>query len=174
MRKTIVILCVLLLSLVQNGCIGEKNDKVKSIEGVFSVKEEKFDYDMLYTYIDMSRSELINQLGENFAETQTGPEGSLDGLLYKELGLEFALDEDKVLVIYCSDKVDFNGARAGMNFEQIQEKLGKAKIEETWYEIPENTAFFVEYIIDNNELTFVSFNEDGSDSMLWVSKVYKK
>jgi hypothetical protein len=167
MKRIISLLCIIVVCSVLSACGNSLDNEIHSKESA-NLQSDRFDYSTLYIYIGITREEVINKLGDNYEEVETGPEGSLTGLLYSDIDLEFALDDGKVIIIYCGEKVEFNGARAGMNFKQLQERLGKGAIEKTWYETPENIAYKTSYIFDNNVLTFLSFEEDGSNSWLWI------
>ncbi len=70
--------------------------------------------------------------------------------------------------IDCDDTVDINGARAGMNFNQIQKILGKRKISKTWVETPENVAYEIEYKFEKCIVFFRSYHNDGRDSEAFI------
>ena len=121
-------------------------------------------------YLYLSKDELLKELGNNYEIVDTGAEGVLKGYYYKDLGITITFsDENKsVFWIDCDEKVDINGARAGMNFAEIQAILGKAAIEETWEETPTNKAYAIMYTIGKCNVTFKSFQKDGSNSMVSI------
>jgi hypothetical protein len=88
---------------------------------------------------------------------------------YKKLGITIIFDDsDNVDFVHCNKKIDINGARAGMNFLQIQEKLGKTHVKETWVETEHNKAYEIEYECENLIISFLSFKKDGTNSKLTI------
>lgn len=124
------------------------------------------------SFMSLTKSEILNKLGKSYEIVPAGAEGLEEGYYYKALGLTFTFDEssNNVSEILCEDTVSINGAKAGMNFKQIQEKLGKTQVKDTWVEVPENKAYEIVYSIDNCMVKFLSFSKDGSKSVLHIRK----
>lgn len=124
----------------------------------------------VFGYFKLTKAELIKKLGSNYVILPTGAEGSYEGYYFSDKGVNIVFDsKDNVDFIHCDDKIVFSGAKAGMNFEQIQKKLGKTKIIETWYETESNEAYKIEYPYgDDLILQFISFENDGTDSMVTI------
>jgi hypothetical protein len=119
-------------------------------------------------YAYMYKDEIINELGSEYEIVETGAEGVCVGYHYNHLGLTFTFGDQDVAWIDCDEKVDINGARAGMNFTQVQEILGKTFIEKTWVETPENTAYQLIYEANKCLVFFLSYYEDGRDTEVFV------
>ncbi|MGE5329111.1 MAG: hypothetical protein ACM3KR_06375 [Deltaproteobacteria bacterium] len=122
----------------------------------------------LFSYISLTKDEVIKKLGKKYKIEPTGAEGLEEGFYYPKLGITFAFEnkDNKVSSIYCDEKVEINGAKPGMNFKQIQQKLGTAKILESYMETPDNKCYDLRYIIKNISVEFTSMRKDGSDSIL--------
>ncbi len=124
-------------------------------------------------YLLMTKSQLIEELGDGYEEIETGAEGLIIAYYYKELGLTFSFsDDNEVVNVDCDKTVNINGARARMNFSQIQAVLGKRKIErytvQTFESEEEEVYYEISYSIGNCLVYFRSFSEDGSDSEVFV------
>lgn len=123
----------------------------------------------IFKYFDLPKDKLLKNLGSNFIIVYTGAEGSYEGYEYSKRGIIIVFEDDgSVGFIQCDNKVEFNGARAGMNFKQVQDKLGKTKIKDTWYETQENKAYEIEYLYGDLILQFISFEKDGKDSRVTI------
>lgn len=132
------------------------------------INSSNFNQDVLFGLFKDPKDSVLKKLGDKYQLTEAGIEGSEEGYFYEELGITIVFDNDYVSAIYCGMKVVINGASAGMNFKQVQEKLGQAKIEETWVETPDNKAYSMTYIIENCIVDFLSYSKDGSESMLSI------
>jgi len=122
----------------------------------------------LFSYISLTKDEVIKKLGKKYKIESTGAEGLVEGFYYPDLGITFAFEneDNKVSRIDCNEKVEINGAKSGMNLKQIQQKLGTAKILESYIETPDNKCYDLRYIINNTSIEFTSMQKDGSDSFL--------
>ena len=117
-------------------------------------------------YFSMKKSEIIKELGNDYELVGAGAEASEEGYSYEKTGLVFVFGyEDVVDLIECEE---IEGAKAGMNFTQIQEKLGTAKIEDTFVELPEYKAYELNYKLSNCTISCISNEKDGSQSWIWV------
>lgn len=121
-------------------------------------------------YLYMPKSDIVKELGNSYKVVETGSEGLQEGFYYEDIGLTFTFDEESqwVLWIDCDSKVDINGARAGMDFSQIQKALGKGQITETWVETPENVAYELGYRIGDSLVYFLSYQQSGEDSEVYI------
>jgi len=124
-------------------------------------------------YLLMTKSQLIEELGNGYEEVDAGAEGTEIVYYYKELGLTFSFsDDNEVVNVDCDKTVNINGARAGMNFSQIQAVLGKQKIRKhtvQTFESEEGEVYYeMCYSIGNCLVFFQSFSKDGSDSTVFV------
>jgi len=125
-------------------------------------------------FFNMTKNEVIKQLGENYKLVHTGAEGTYEGYYYERYGLTFIFEyNDAVIGIEGSEKYCINGASPGMRFEQIQEHLGPSKIIETWignpelFGNPDFATYMIEYRIGKCKYSFYSLEHNGNDS--WLS-----
>ncbi|MEW6182168.1 MAG: hypothetical protein AB1500_03190 [Bacillota bacterium] len=170
MPNRLVVALGLLLLTLSAGC-GSTDISNKSAGSAYE-SEFKPDIKGISGIINMSKDGVVGELGNNYEFVDAGPEGAREGYYFVEYGLTFVFDDDhKIVSIDCDQMVDINGARAGMDFAQVQKKLGGKKIAETSYGIPENKAYELSYWINECKVVFSSFEEDGRDS--WVT-VYKE
>ncbi|MEW6173316.1 MAG: hypothetical protein AB1510_09675 [Bacillota bacterium] len=173
MSSRLIVMMGLSFLTIFAGC-GSKDISSKRATSVYSgVLNFKPDIENISDIIGMNKDGVIYELGSDYEIVQTGAEGAYEGYNFKAYGMTFVFEDadDKIAWIECDGTVDIKGAKAGMNFAQVQEKLGKTKINDTWYETPENKAYELVYVIKNCRVEFVSSKEDGSDS--WLT-VYKK
>jgi hypothetical protein len=132
----------------------------------------------LFSYLNLTKEQIIKQLGNNYKEEILQKDsGDFPVLNYEDIGVRVRFwgdssngNDDNVLSILCSSRVTINGASAGMNFKQVQEKLGPTKITHIYYpEVPED-YYEVIYIINDVVLEFTSGKNDGSNSSLEILK----
>lgn len=134
-----------------------------------TIEPKKTDFNDVIQYLNMSKKIIFEKLGTNYKIVETGAEGVITGYYYKGLGITFTFsDTGSVSWIECNEKVDINGTKAGMNFEQIQRILGKTTIVESWVETPENKAYIIRYKISSAIVFFTSYNKDGRNSSVHV------
>lgn len=132
----------------------------------------------LFSYLDLTRDQIIKQLGSNYKEEIDSSEGGGGKVFYyKEIGIRIEFfnpaysgtDGNKVCGIDCDNKVSINGAATGMNFNEIMQKLGNAKITHIPY--GEGSDYYeIKYRMDNVAIQFVSDKNDGSGALLSISK----
>ena len=128
--------------------------------------------DELLGLFKLKKPDILKKLGDNYKIVLCGAEASYDGYRYKEFGIVIAFDfDDTIAFIDCDENVNIDGARTGMNFTEIQEKLGKSEVKETWIETPEHKAFEITYIMGDCIIRFMSQEKDGTDCGL---SLYKK
>lgn len=59
----------------------------------------------------------------------------------------------------------------GMNFKDIISKLENAKVQKTWVSTEENVAYKIDYKLEDVVYTFISSDELGNESQLFISLV---
>lgn len=135
-------------------------------------------------FFGMTKDDVIRYLGNEYNEVGAGAENTYDGYYYDNYGLTFVFnslnsDEEEVVVgIEADANFDMDGARAGMDFAQIQEYLGKAEILETWignlepHQIgdPDYVTFMMRYLLGKSEYSFYSLEPDGNNAWLGIRK----
>ncbi|MEA4895126.1 MAG: hypothetical protein VB064_07670 [Oscillospiraceae bacterium] len=134
--------------------------------------------DDLEEYFSFPQIELLSCLGNEDEIVATDDEIRLGGFYYSKLGMVFVFNSEGLLddmeaplgFIICDNHFSINGASREMNFEQIQDKLGEAQIEKTWYESKENIVYEITYVIDGFKYRFFSFDKTGTDSYLTIQK----
>lgn len=147
----------------------QTTEEQESIQNTGSITK-----DDLLSLFKLKKDEVIKKLGDKYDIVFTGAEGSYEGYEYKELGITVCFDsDDTIAFIDCDEKVSIDGARTGMSFAQIQEKLGKSEVKETWIETPENKAYEITYTVDNCVISFLSIDKDGTDCGLSIYKSRK-
>jgi len=125
--------------------------------------------DRLIEAIGMSANQAIQTFGANYKKIKIDYGESRDSFLYSELGFYLAFDEDdKVASVYCTDQIDINGAKAGMDFSQIQEILGITSLIQTWANTPTNTIYELQYAYKDATIVFFSYENDGIGSILCI------
>lgn len=137
--------------------------KAEPTSSLYSLKE-------ISSLFSLSLADAKNVLGKETKIVETGAEGTFEGYYYKDKGITVVFDPDRINWVGVNDNVDINGAKQGMNFAQIQEKLGQKKVLETWYESPDNKAYEIIYEIGNCVVEFLSFEKDGRESSIWIYK----
>lgn len=134
-------------------------------------------------YLEMKLSEVIEITDEELSEdydTLSIIESHMffPYLFDKELGLTFVFssktDDYKPICIVVSRESniqDFNvyGAKPGMDFSEIQELLGDADINMTWISNEENTVYEFCFQEGGVNYKFISYDEKGKDSVLYIS-----
>lgn len=144
--------------------IGAEAEKVTEITAVKSSAAED-----IFEVIGMTAQQLEQKFGSGYSKVSVDYNGYMDGFLYSDEGFTAAFGDDgKVKCIYCGDKIDIGGAKSGMDFSQIQEKLGKTAFRQTWVETPVNAAFEIEYSISGAAVVFFSRQSDGSNSIMCI------
>lgn len=130
----------------------------------------------LFSYLRFSKKEMISELGKDYEIiTIDNRAFKSTGYYYPKYGLTFDFiegEENYVSRIICDETVDINGARAKMNFEQIQQYLGKGYVFKVIDErIPgkELKTYELFYRIYDTNIRFDSPYEDGQDSRLSIS-----
>lgn len=131
----------------------------------------------LFSYLEFHKKEMISELGKDYEIITIDHRAfKSTGYYYPKYGLTFDFiegEENYVSRIICDETVDINGARAKMNFEQIQQYLGKGYVMEVMDErIPgkELKTYELFYRIYDTIIRFNSPYEDGKDSLLSISK----
>lgn len=130
----------------------------------------------LISYLEFNKKEMISELGKDYEIITIDHRAfKSTGYYYPKYGLTFEFEDEEgnyVSRIICDETVDINGAKAKMNFEQIQQYLGKGYVHEVIDErIPgkELKSYELIYKIYDTIIRFDSPYEDGKDSMLIIS-----
>ena len=130
----------------------------------------------LFSYLMFSKKKMISELGNDYTTVIIDDiDYKSTGYYYTKRGLTFHFiegEENFVSRIVCDETVEVNGARSNMNFEQIQQYLGKGYI----FEVNDNRipgkelkTYELFYRIFGTIIRFDSPYEDGKDSILIIS-----
>ncbi len=122
----------------------------------------------LFESIGMTPEQVEHKFGRNYKKMSVDYNGCMEAFLYSDRGFTVAFDNGKVKCIYCTDKIEINGARSGMDFSQIQEILGKTSIRQTWVDTPINAAYEIEYRFNGRTVVFFSRENKGNNSIMSI------
>jgi len=176
MKSRIRIILILLITvsiILQNTVLA----LAKNGEGSFQLNKNSYNQEMplskkqVMRCVSMMKEEVLAAYGHNFEVVRTGSEGEQEGDYYQKIGITFVFlpnePNGKVLRIECDNNISINGAKAGMNFDQIKEKLGDVPIRQTFIE-EYYKIYLLEYVVDNCRVVFSSFKTDGMNSRLML------
>jgi antitoxin component HigA of HigAB toxin-antitoxin module len=123
----------------------------------------------IFDSIGMTVQELEDKFGSGYSKVSVDYNGYMKAYLYSEQGFTAAFNKDgKVARIYCGEKIEIGGARSGMDFAQIQDKLGKTSFRQTWIETPINAAYELEYRYNGRAVVFFSRQDKGANSIMSI------
>lgn len=124
----------------------------------------------IFDSFGMTGEQVEQKFGSDYTKVSLNYGGYMEGFLYSGLGVTIAFDSGgKVTCVYCTDKIEINGAKAGMDFSQIQEKLGETSFRQTWVETPIDTAYEIEYRFNGRTVIFFSRQNEGDNSIMVIS-----
>jgi|GEM_PF-2724502 len=96
----------------------------------------------------------------------------------KDLGLTFVFPNETdnfsptyIVVNKETNLKDANikGAKPGMDFKEIMGKMGNSEVVKTWFSNEDNVAYKLAYVVDGVAYSFVSYDEQGKESQLYIS-----
>jgi hypothetical protein len=149
----------------QMGVIDKENNKLQDNEGndkkqiKSSLNENLFNpnFESINKLLKLNKEEAINWLGNEYEIKAAGAEGQEKGYYFEKYGLTIIFDENDTLMILsadCDQKVDINGARLGMTFSDIQEKLGVTEIRKLNVFEPNQSSYAIIYDFGNWHVWF--------------------
>ena len=171
-NKFLLLIFILVYAFIIGGCSNNQNTNINNVH----VKNEKennkrLSIQEIRLLFNFKKEDILNKLGKQYSIIPMGAEGTDNGYKFEKLGIALVFEEDNDLgYISCDDTFELLGVRAGMQFEKIKEKLGKSQIKEIWFESPGNKAYELTYYKEGIKLSFISFEEDGKESMLTIYK----
>ena len=116
--------------------------------------------------VGMTREQIRDTFGNGYKDFAVNYDGYMKAYYYMDEGFIVAFGDDgNARYIYCTDQIDIGGAKAGMNFAQIQALLGSSPVRQTWAETPENVLYEIGYSLGQVRLVFFSRQEDGGHSI---------
>lgn len=123
----------------------------------------------IFDTLGMTGEQVEQKYGNGYKRIFVNYDGCMEAFLFSEKGLAVAFGSGgTVACVYCTDKIEINGARAGMDFSQIQEKLGETGLRQTWAETPIDAAYEIEYGYNGRTVVFISRQEEGNDSVMGI------
>lgn len=96
----------------------------------------------------------------------------------KDLGLTFVFpnetDDISPIYVVVNKETNFNdvnikGAKPGMNFMDIRDRIGDGQVVKTWFSNEDNIAYKLDYVVDGMVYSFVSYDEQGQESQLYIT-----
>lgn len=142
--------------------------------------------EVIKEYLGMKMSEILNEIGGTVS-VDNGTLSIMKSHMFfpstfsKELGISFIFPNDfedltpiYLLVTEESNIKNINvlGAKPGMDFNEIRGKLGDIEVTKTWIANEDNVAYELYYQSENVEYRFLSYDEQGTDSVLYISLPY--
>lgn len=129
----------------------------------------------LINFLSLTQDQIIKLLGANYDQKSYDDNtGTYTIVTYKEKNLSFRFNKNKNTdYIYCSGGVSINGATAGMNFEQIQKKIGQGTLGHVYNSIGgliNIDIYTLSYNFNGNKVLFYSYENNGQNSKLTLSK----
>jgi hypothetical protein len=128
----------------------------------------------LLSLLDMKKTQIMSKLRDYKEGTMAMEESHMVfPVLIFENGLTFYFvnsDDDLPLQVECSDGITIRGVNRDMNFSQVQEKLGKKEVVETWIANEDVKGYKLEYNLDKFLIKFVSYENTGEASSMIISK----
>ena len=119
--------------------------------------------------LGMTAQQVEEKFGDGYSRVFVNYDSYMEAFLYREQGFTVAFGKDgKVACVYCSEKIDIGGARSGMDFSQVQEKLGKTVYRQKWTDTPANAAYQIEYGLGGHTVVFFSRQSGGSNSIMCI------
>lgn len=130
--------------------------------------------------LHLKKSEIMKIVGnQNESGTMSIMESHMifPFIFSKQLGLTFIfpneIDDFNPIYIYINKEtnvknVGVKGAKPGMSFKEIVDKLGEGQIEQTWVSNEDNLIYKLDIQIDGIVYRFVSYDETGEDSQLYI------
>lgn len=173
----ISILCISICVTLYNQKSKEANDSTEIKEGSCS--------DTLYEEcFGLKQGELARSMNIKSAD-ELGKEGFLNshfgGItigvgegIYVQYSNTDSILEDilpcGIIIESDNTELGFMGARAGMNFGEIQDNAYATKVKRGFIYNEEIQVYYLEYLDEFYRYLFLSYNPDGSDSWLLIEK----
>ncbi|HBF35966.1 MAG TPA: hypothetical protein DDW50_01440 [Firmicutes bacterium] len=172
MKKALWIITIIVFGFVMVALVYVKIESPKMVAQynktsvVHKVINEKLSLKQLNGFLSLAEDEMRSRLGDPDQVIMTGPDLIYYGYVYSKLGITaiFGEETDKPLYIECSNRVSFLRVKSGMNFGQVQRKLGKSVIREQ-----SEGIWVLSYKVRGLLVSFTSNFKNGKDSKLQVS-----
>jgi len=132
-------------------------------------------------FLNSKKSEILKKVG---GQTESGTISIMEShmvfpfIFVKDLGLAFVFPNETddfcpTYIIINNETnlkdVNIKGAKPGMNFKEITNKIENSQVVKTWFSNEDNFAYKLDYALDGVLYSFVSYDEKGKESQLYIS-----
>lgn len=167
-------------STIENNATQKPNSSEVSSQ-ISTVKSTETSIQELKQFLNSTRSNILKVVGN---QTENGTVSIMEShMLFpftfaKDLGLTFVFpnEADDFTPIYIIvnketnlKDVNIKGAKPGMDFKEIMDEMGKSQAVKTWISNEDNVAYKLEYVDDGVVYSFVSYDEQGKESQLYIA-----
>lgn len=167
-------------STIENNATQKPNSSEVSSQ-ISTVKSTETSIQELKQFLNSTRSNILKVVGN---QTENGTVSIMEShMLFpftfaKDLGLTFVFpnEADDFTPIYIIvnketnlKDVNIKGAKPGMDFKEIMDEMGKSQAVKTWISNEDNAAYKLEYVDDGVVYSFVSYDEQGKESQLYIA-----
>lgn len=167
-------------STIENNATQKPNSSEVSSQ-ISTVKSTETSIQELKQFLNSTRSNILKVVGN---QTENGTVSIMEShMLFpftfaKDLGLTFVFpnETDDFTPIYIIvnketnlKDVNIKGAKPGMDFKEIMDEMGKSQAVKTWISNEDNAAYKLEYVDDGVVYSFVSYDEQGKESQLYIA-----
>lgn len=108
----------------------------------------------------LNKDQVINRLGNNYDE----------GYRYENYGMTLRFEGSVISLIECNEKVNINGAKLGMTFNEIKNILGEGETRKLVAIEPNQPEYALIYVYDKIMVWFGSMDENGITSVLQIRR----
>lgn len=167
-------------STIENNATQKPNSSEVSSQ-ISTVKSTETSIQELKQFLNSTRSNILKVVGN---QTENGTVSIMEShMLFpftfaKDLGLTFVFPNETddftptyIIVNKETNLKDVNikGAKPGMDFKEIMDEMGKSQAVKTWISNEDNVAYRLEYVDDGVVYSFVSYDEQGKESQLYIA-----
>lgn len=163
-----------LAEFMEGKVLGEKidNTPVPVVESISVSNIYNEDLQLIFDVLNLKKVEAIDQLGDDYYIDGIGAEGLMHGYYYDNKGIALAFvpdydlyyeeDPDTIQWIQCDNKIDINGARFGMTFNEIQAILGDTEVID--FDVEYMIIYSIEYQIGELTIYFVTYDNPNDET----------
>ena len=138
-------------------------------------------------YLNSSKTEILNSI--KIQIDKNGTLAIMESHMFfpyafaNDLGLAFIFvnetDDYKPLYIVIDEETNTNevnlcGAKPGMSFQEIKDKAGYSQVLKTWISSEDNIIYVLKYYVDGLEYSFVSYDDQGMGTELFIALSQKQ
>lgn len=159
----------------------EKPSNVEEASLSSPVKSAEISTQKLSYFLNSKRSEILKEVGD---QIENGTVSIMEShmvfpvIYVKDLGLTFVfpneIDDFSPTNIVVNKETNFKdvnikGAKPGMDFKEIMSKIGTSQVVKTWFSNEDNVAYKLDYAVEDLVYSFVSYDEQGKESQLYIT-----